>query len=311
FGGVLVGLRPLDGLGLGDGEHPPVLDAPLEPGGDQVLRLGYVFVGDPVARGHVGPPRHGPADDGETDENGDHAVPIRRFVHGVRSFREAMDFARLPFGLDGGEGELLVHRADLPQVGFAQRALLQRLDDHGGPVLAGLGEAQDRALAVGTRLELVVGLEVGELEVDRVRRDGLLLGRVAPLRAQVLDLEAGREDVDLADHVAHLGVAVPAHQLGLEDVVGQDVVDLLGMAKDLVDLVHGRIDARDEAHVPGVIRARDALRGDLGGRAAQHLLDAVILPADVAGQGQYDDGDDSEESLHWGTGSLDQNWYVN
>src|SRR5437868_3687247 len=58
---------------------------------------------------------------------------------------------------------------------LAERALLQRFDDHRRLVLRLLREVDDRALPVRRRRELVLGRDVGELEVDRLRRELLVL----------------------------------------------------------------------------------------------------------------------------------------
>src|SRR5581483_10565150 len=150
-------------------------------------------------------------------------------------------FARL---VRGGQPERLVHGAHRRQVLLAERALLERLDEHRRLVLARLAEVEDRALVVRRRGELELRLHVRELEVDRLGRDAVL-GRIHRVPdADVLHLEAGREDVELADDVDRLRVALILEDLGLEDVVRRVLLEALGMRVRLEHLVERRVELR-------------------------------------------------------------------
>src|SRR5438876_295518 len=122
------------------------------------------------------------------------------------------------------ETERAVRRAHLGDVGLADRALLQRLDQRLLLLLAGLREGEQR-LPVGGGLELVLGVDVGELEVDRVARDAVLVGIDGVLGHQVLHLEPRRQDVERPDHLDHLGVALVLLHLRLHHVLGRELGD--------------------------------------------------------------------------------------
>src|SRR6185369_14799022 len=72
------------------------------------------------------------------------------------------------------EAERPFDGAYLDRERLAKRALLKRLDDERRLVLARLVELEEGALAAGRRLEAILRVEVGQLEVDRLGSDALL-----------------------------------------------------------------------------------------------------------------------------------------